>query len=457
MIRVHRCKCTVAAHPKTELPGGDVLETMRSRVLTLVLCLLVSAGVSVAATIGPDSAGYTATDSVSFAFTDISGSGTRILAGVDDVANVVALGFTFNFYGTNYTTVCISSNGLLSFGTCSTTFTNRTLNGPLVVNAPTIAVLWDDWWFGSSSVADAVYFQTTGSAGSRRFIVQWNRALPCCETGPTGDQVTFQAILFETSNTIQMQYQDTTTPATLEKINGASATVGIRDTNGDANGRRLQWSFNSAVIPDGKAIEFDFPAGGIISLGTHVTPGRYGHHIAHGAHHGEHGHTEPGNGNPPHIPGHAAGLTAEEGGVLPPEPALLAGRNEDGTVNANLFMNGQSGLAGARPARRGTIVQLFGTASGIELQDENGTPVDGDPALLLAPATGGLYRTRMLPRVQIGGMPAEVLFSGLAPGLQGVWQINVRIPEGVSSSDGQVIVVVSYGEGVGLKTLVGVE
>lgn len=33
------------------------------------------------------------------------------------------------------------------------------------------------------------------------------------------------------------------------------------------------------------------------------------------------------------------------------------------------------------------------------------------------------------PEVRIGGVAAKVLFSGLAPGLTGVWQINILIPE----------------------------
>ena len=30
--------------------------------------------------------------------------------------------------------------------------------------------------------------------------------------------------------------------------------------------------------------------------------------------------------------------------------------------------------------------------------------------------------------MNIAGLPAEVLFSGLAPGLTGVWQMSVRLP-----------------------------
>ena len=68
----------------------------------------------------------------------------------------------------------------------------------------------------------------------------------------------------------------------------------------------------------------------------------------------------------------------------------------------------------------------------------------GEAALMAAPAEGGrLYRTRTLPLVSIGGIPAEVLYSGLAPGLTGVWQINVRIPDEAPASPG-VPAVITY-------------
>ena len=50
--------------------------------------------------------------------------------------------------------------------------------------------------------------------------------------------------------------EDPTTVGSGLLDNGAVATVGIRNTSGQVNGERLQWSFNSSVIGDGTAIEF---------------------------------------------------------------------------------------------------------------------------------------------------------------------------------------------------------
>jgi uncharacterized protein (TIGR03437 family) len=39
-----------------------------------------------------------------------------------------------------------------------------------------------------------------------------------------------------------------------------------------------------------------------------------------------------------------------------------------------------------------------------------------------------LARTRVLPNVTIGGRQADVVFSGLAPGNVGLYQLNVVVP-----------------------------
>jgi len=40
-----------------------------------------------------------------------------------------------------------------------------------------------------------------------------------------------------------------------------------------------------------------------------------------------------------------------------------------------------------------------------------------------------LVETREKPTVTIGGVQADVVFSGLAPGFIGLYQVNVRIPD----------------------------
>jgi minor extracellular serine protease Vpr len=43
--------------------------------------------------------------------------------------------------------------------------------------------------------------------------------------------------------------------------------------------------------------------------------------------------------------------------------------------------------------------------------------------------------TKTLPTVTIGGQPATVVFSGLAPGIVGEYQVNVQVPAGISAGN----------------------
>jgi len=59
--------------------------------------------------------------------------------------------------------------------------------------------------------------------------------------------------------------------------------------------------------------------------------------------------------------------------------------------------------------------------------------------------SGGLTLTTQTPVIYFGATPAAPMFSGLAPGFVGLYQVNVAIPNGVS---GTVPVVLSIGRSV---------
>ena len=63
----------------------------------------------------------------------------------------------------------------------------------------------------------------------------------------------------------------------------------------------------------------------------------------------------------------------------------------------------------------------------------NGAPLATGQA---APADGSIvYRTVANPVVTIGGKTASLIFSGLAPGFAGLYQVNVQIPTGIAAGD----------------------
>ncbi|PYJ08829.1 MAG: hypothetical protein DME25_00450 [Verrucomicrobia bacterium] len=209
---------------------------------------------------GPDAYGYTVASTTNFSFLQITNAGTaRVLYFNDDMPYTANIGFTFNFYASNYTTVSFNPNGLMTFGGTNWAFSNVDLTTTSPgTNLPSIAVLWDDWET-QEAYADGVYYKTTGNVPYRQFIVQWNKVVPV--NGDGTNTVTFEARLFEGSDKILFSYFDTVVSdeSTAVASLGVGATVGIRDISGQANGRNLEWSYNQAIITNGLNLLFIHP------------------------------------------------------------------------------------------------------------------------------------------------------------------------------------------------------
>ncbi len=205
-----------------------------------------------------DTFGYSRSPAA-FTFEDISATGTRVLVNADTNGLAAPIGFAFGFYGRSYATASLTENGLITLGGENNVTPNRNLTTSAPIgNFPSIAVLWDQWQtlINRTPRGDAVYYQTLGAPGDRRFVVQWNDVFGYVSptTGsPSG--VTFQAILFEASGNILCQYRDVDSGDGFY-TGGVSATVGIRDTDGQLNGKNLQWSYNQPVIANNQAILF---------------------------------------------------------------------------------------------------------------------------------------------------------------------------------------------------------
>jgi hypothetical protein len=233
--------------------------------------VLASAPSVWAATKGPDAGQYTATDVTVYSFIDIAGAGgsASVLADTDDGATLLTIPFPFQFYGTTYTTVCASSNGLLTFvanAVCGTAIdfanTDLTVAGP-PGDPPSILPFWMDLTFQVGG-GGAVFYQTQGTAGSRKFIVQWNNAYPQGSANP----VTFQVVFSEGTNQILFQYKTVDLGPGNPASNGGLATIGIRDAGGNSNNRQIAWSYNAAVLANSTAILFSLPTSGQTSVNT---------------------------------------------------------------------------------------------------------------------------------------------------------------------------------------------
>lgn len=85
-------------------------------------------------------------------------------------------------------------------------------------------------------------------------------------------------------------------------------------------------------------------------------------------------------------------------------------------------------------AIRGQAISLYGNGFG----PVTNRPNSGDPA----PSVPPLAQTTTTPVVMIGGQQAQVLFSGLAPGTAGEYQINVIVPAGLSPGNQPITVAI---------------
>jgi uncharacterized protein (TIGR03437 family) len=102
------------------------------------------------------------------------------------------------------------------------------------------------------------------------------------------------------------------------------------------------------------------------------------------------------------------------------------------TVANTTTLVAPSGTApGSRPAARGEYLTVYCTGLG---------PVNNQPATGSVSPSNPVASTTAQPTVTIGGQSANVIFSGLAPGLIGVYQVNVQVP--ASTASGSAIPIV---------------
>lgn len=109
--------------------------------------------------------------------------------------------------------------------------------------------------------------------------------------------------------------------------------------------------------------------------------------------------------------------------VVNAAPALFAEVDANGAL-----------LSAGNPARRGQTIVLYANGLG-PVSNQPGT---GDPAPSSPPS-----QTTSLPAVTIGGAPASVQFSGLAPNFSGLYQINVLVPANAPTGVQPIVVTMN--------------
>jgi len=156
----------------------------------------------------------------------------------------IPLGFSFNFFGNNYSSLAVSTNGFLTFGPVlgygttagqlgQNVFSNLGGTFPNTNNPGNIiAVMAGDHYLGNEvngSATGDVYYWTEGYAPNRRFVVYYKDVNACC----SGSTPTFSArvVLHETLGILDIHIDNNVQsgPNSVGVQNG-SKTIGVSPT-----------------------------------------------------------------------------------------------------------------------------------------------------------------------------------------------------------------------------------
>ncbi len=165
------------------------------------------------------------------------------LRGDDNSAGPFPIGFTFNYYGKAYTQFYTSTNGIISFDSGSSAYSNSC--PPNISN--TIYVFWDDLRTDVGGQPEGkIEYETIGEAPNRKLIVQWTNQYFYGDNLPMG---TFQAVLYEGSDEIKYQYRN----LIQTRSKGDSATIALRGNN---SAEIVQAGCNQITLHEEQALLF---------------------------------------------------------------------------------------------------------------------------------------------------------------------------------------------------------
>jgi hypothetical protein len=203
---------------------------LKAPLLTLVLVLGTSAlsfGQCTDYTVGP----------TAFGPVDMALATPLPLADDDNIE--IPIGFTFSFYGTDYTDVWVDANGYLFFGAPqpSDPLSGCLPNPPPPNNA--IFAAWEDLCVISPVCPIPGVVQYLSEPG--RLTVEWTFVTEMASGAP----VTFQVSLYEGTNEIIVQYID------MGPLQGAAAVAGVENIDGS---KATQFSCGAPPLLDGTAI-----------------------------------------------------------------------------------------------------------------------------------------------------------------------------------------------------------
>ena len=178
-----------------------------------------------------------------FAFVDISGTGTATGLGGHDITGALPIGFSFDYYGVTYTQLAISADGFLTFlagqspSCCG--------GVPIPNQAAPNGLIAGLWAHIHVNIPGSIRYQTLGMAPNRRFVAQFDEV----QNLSTGSTDTWELVLEEGSNDILVQY------ATANG-NGFEGRAGIESQDG-RRGLAMGRGCGDVAAQPGRALRAD--------------------------------------------------------------------------------------------------------------------------------------------------------------------------------------------------------
>ncbi len=161
----------------------------------------------------------------SIPYAPLSIADTAVSLTDDQMSGVKSIGFTFNFFGTNYTNFYICSNGFITF---SPGMSPNVVYGVAIPSVSTpnnlIALAWND--LNPQNAGSSIGYVTTGTAPNRKLVVRYTTS----HYGGTIYPFVVQAILYESTNVIEIH---TTTISNASAFDpDATTTQGLENADG---------------------------------------------------------------------------------------------------------------------------------------------------------------------------------------------------------------------------------
>jgi hypothetical protein len=193
---------------------------------------------------GPDADDYVWIDSLesggpTYSYLDITSTGTPFYFGDDTYSSITIPSFCYR--GSNFTTLYVSSNGMIGFSPTGMTSPNNTSLPTAAAPNNIICLFWDDL---KPEIGGDGYYKVD----SPTIIVSYD-GIPCYSGS---FPLNLQAHLSSATDVVEIHYKDTYVGDPNYDY-GASATVGCENFNGTVG---LQVGYNQPVLQDNYAIAY---------------------------------------------------------------------------------------------------------------------------------------------------------------------------------------------------------